>query len=51
MATYHKKVAAGLRTLGRRGVVRADDFGGFAGVPKSISDIFDGVTVSDQLCA
>ena len=51
METYHKRVAAGLRALGRRGVVTAADFGSFAGVPKSISEIFDGVTVSDQLCA
>lgn len=51
METYHKKVATGLRTLGKRGVVTAADFGSFAGVPKTISDIFEGVTVSDQLCA
>lgn len=51
MDTYHKKVAAGLRALGRRGVVSAADFGGFAGVPATITEIFKDVTVSDQLCA
>lgn len=51
METYHKRVAAGLRALGKRGVVTAGDFGSFAGVPAAITSIFEGVTVSDQLCA
>lgn len=51
MDIYHKKVAAGLRALGKRGVVSASDFGSFAGVPAPIKDIFEGVTASDQLCA
>lgn len=51
METYHKKVAAALRTLGKRGVVSAADFGGFAGTPATITDIFKNVTVTDELCA
>lgn len=51
MDTYQKKVASALRTLGKRGVVSATDFGGFAGTPATITDIFKNVSVTDQLCA
>lgn len=50
MDTYHKRVAASLRALGKHGVVTAGDFGSFTGVPAPIAEIFKDVTVSDQLC-
>jgi hypothetical protein len=50
METYHNKVASALRTLGKRGVVSAADFGGFAGTPATITDIFKNLSITNQLC-
>ena len=53
MDFYHAKVAAGLKALGRRGIVAASDFGGFMGmgVPLTISEIFKGVSADHPICA
>lgn len=52
MTFYNKRVADGLRRLGRDGIVTASDFGGLSGKSTSsmITEIFDGLAVERQVC-
>jgi hypothetical protein len=53
MKQYDDRIAKVIRSLGSSGLVKADDFRPFpfAGVPKSIEDLFAGVVVASNLCA
>jgi len=49
---YDDRIVKALRMLGAGGIVKAEDFKPFpfAGVPKSIEEIFAGVSVKQQIC-
>lgn len=53
MKLYHQRVAAGLKALGRGGVIAVGDFGGFMGLdaPPMIREILEGVDRTGNLCA